>query len=635
MSYVIGTQSEFFAVAPTFDKVKRIPFPISTSAITGRTATGGNIGKRQYIIGGHTANVMIDEEYRCYKLGIPKPLLPPTVSAGGGAIPQIGYLRFFDEVTEERSPLSSGTAFTGDVNRAWSNLPTIVPGDSLLIEGTSDIAAGAVTGTLTNFTDLRPGDRVAITGATNHWARIRKIFSDELMEIDDLSMAGVGVALEAKVVPRVSHVELWLSANGALPRFVLRVRIGTTTVSESTAILALGEAETEAYTAMPFGALSVLYNQRLAVAGVAGHEDTIYLSIPGFPERHTGLKFITDYREPIVGMELHRKYILILCPESAYILQGVADEDFVLDPVEADVGGFGPSCRVNGVVYHASRDGIMAFNGAFHQALPTRKTEWAKACVDRQAPMENGFFAVNPHDETIQYYPNPWFEDDLEKRPTVWVGSYGSVAATGTGEIAPPEWFSDTATMGGELVTSARYMVPQGARSGKFFRGTMVGKVFSENELGGIPLEGIVARIVLRHEMLNDPGGKIDEAKTLSQIWSYIVAEFSPYTVGVWAGDEYAYPLDLQDGLGGVQGSAFRSDNIPAGQQETPLSPGITGIYADKTVNVHPEWEINARGWTLEYTMPNPIDVVFLGYGGLVQMTGLATRYVKWVRGGV
>jgi hypothetical protein len=187
------------------------------------------------------------------------------------------------------------------VSRAWSNLPTEVPGDSVLLDGTCTIVAGVITTVPPNgWENLRPGDRVAISTALNRWARIRDVVTKTL---DDTGIAGVGVSLVAKVQSRASHVELWVSVDGSLPRIVFRVPIGTTSVSESTATLALGEAEIESFTDMPYGAGCVLYNQRQIIFGVEGHLDKLFLSILGFPERYGGLSFTTEYNEPIVGAD--------------------------------------------------------------------------------------------------------------------------------------------------------------------------------------------------------------------------------------------------------------------------------------------------------------------------------------------
>jgi hypothetical protein len=52
---------------------------------------GGNMGRRQYIVGGHTANLVIDEQHRCLRQGMRAPVTGPTVTAGSGSNVQIGY----------------------------------------------------------------------------------------------------------------------------------------------------------------------------------------------------------------------------------------------------------------------------------------------------------------------------------------------------------------------------------------------------------------------------------------------------------------------------------------------------------------------------------------------------------------
>lgn len=416
-TYTFGTggrgnfSGRLYWVSPNFGVSKRLYLPQHCSAIE-RHPSVSSYGPRQYLIGGHTRNILIDEDLRVLRQGMQPPPLP-AFTLGAGALPMVGYLRTYDEITGERSSLSAGVSLVGGLPRTWATLPTIVDSEELTLEGTATFVAGVVTGVKTNFSELRPGDRVADAAALTRWTQVRSITSELSMIVDDTAMASAGVALVAKPVYRASHLEGWVSVSGSLPRFVWRARIGTPgPIVESIATLALGEALVDSYEPMPTGAFSVIFNDRQVVAGVPGHLDSVYLSDVGFLERHAGLVLRTDFGEPIVGLFCYGTYVVVLAAtddgESSYRLQGYTDEDYELRTLAAKSGGIGHhgNREIPGeIVVVPSSQGMQLFNGAFHPAMPTRETEWLEDCGANIAAFEGGFAAVNPRNKTYLFAP--------------------------------------------------------------------------------------------------------------------------------------------------------------------------------------------------------------------------------------
>jgi len=391
-----------------WSKSRRIHLPPHCAAVENHPS-GENYLSRQYLVGGHSRNIVIDEMFRASVQGILPPPAP-TVTSGAGTVAQIGYLRFYDEITGERSSLSSGsTTFTGDVNRVWTALPTVVPGEIIVIDGTADIAAGVVTGSATNFHELRPSDRIANAAVLTRWAQVHVVASSVSMTIDDTAMAGSGITLAVKPVSRVSHVELWVSIGGALPRFIMRVRIGTTTVTENVATLALGEALIDSYEMMPKGTYNVIYNSRQIVSGVVGQRDRIFVSPIGYPERYGGLNFQTKYGEPVVGLIRTRDYVIILCQKSSYRLQGYLEDDFALTILDPEIGGLGHGGNAvcGGRVFIPSREQIQTFDGSFTPANPSRQSEWAKNVRDFDDAYQSGVAIVDPEGQNYRFMPFP------------------------------------------------------------------------------------------------------------------------------------------------------------------------------------------------------------------------------------
>lgn len=618
-----------------FSQYRRIYFPPGIGAINRQSSTV-RFGNRLYITGGYTGNLIIDEHFRCSRQGILPPDEPPDVSAGAGSQAQIGYLRYYDEVTGERSPLSGGTSFTGNDTRTWINLPTVVPGEEVALEGTATIAAGVVTGsTSANYDVLRPGDKIARESDQTRWGRVRSLTNQTSFVIDDTTLtAVVAEPLVAKIISRVSHIELWVSVDGSLPRFVLRVRLGVGSVTETTPVLSLGEAETEPFEAMPVGSMNVIYNKRQIIAGVEGHPDTVYLSVINYPERTEGLKFRTPYGETIVGLFKHGDYVVVLCPNSSYRLQGLSDDDYVLDVLDPDVGGLGhrTNVRVKGRTFVPNADGWNVFNGAFHPVIPTRETEWQKRVEFNPTAYEQGFATVNKSDKTIQFYPNVDYLHSTVQPDPVLVGDYTSVGSDGSGGVTPPEWVNDTNTTPGASntakVTFAQYLKVGGQKVGKFYRGDETGKIWVEDDETALHCDAI---IVLPALNFADPGGNIREGKMLIRAWSYIRAEQSEVTLNLWPGDEYACPTprDIynQDGFEGTDiVDPVWSDTVGDSYLESTNGDGKPIVYAPKITHEHPVIRKSGRCHTLEYVFEAALRVEFYGCS-LIVGPGEISRY--------
>lgn len=632
MSFIAGTthlpvglrgqlSGALYFLPADFSTSKRLHFPPACAAID-HPFSGQNYGNRQYLVGAHTANLVIDEELRVHRQGMSAPNTLPSVAVGGGTTVQIVYNRFYDELTRERSPLSDGTTVTGNTTRTHSSLPTEVPNEQIIIEGTATFVAGTVTGVKTNFTDLRPGDRVAVSTALTRWTQVRSVTSDTSMVVDDTAMADAGVTLVAKPVSRASHVETWVAVSGALPRLSARVRIGTTTFVESVATLALGEAETVSFTAMPYGSMNVFYGDRQFVAGVEGHRDHVYASAIGFPERHEGLSFFTPYNEPIVGLLRYRDYVILLCPDSSYKLQGYTVDDYERSVLDAEIGGLGHSGNrvAEGRAFIPGRKGMQIFNGAFHPGIPTRRSEWSADYLANLTAWEYGFSAVNPNDGTYQFYPvASKLVSPYGQKAWVYVAQYDAVGPAAGGGITNPEWLSDRHDANGSTnkVTFAAYLTPSGQKVGKMYRGTDTGKILEENEDDSVAFTG-TSIIVTRHDVMGDFGGAKGEGKRIIRHWSYVESEFTAWEARVWPGDERAYPPDQRQGAPNAVRTLIAGGDDVAASASSGTFAGYTIEHEALTVHHHiVEKNACGRGFSFEFRFTNPRAVKFYGLGGV------------------
>lgn len=612
----------------------RIYLPPATAA-TGKRPCGSMYQNRAYMVGGHTANLVVDEDFRCFRQSLPAPNQAPSVAVGAGTTQQICYTRFFDEVTNEISPLSDGTTVTGNVTRVWTALPTEVPNEVVPVEGTTTFAAGALTGVKSNYGDLRPHDRIAVSTDLTRWAQIKTITSNLAMTIDDTGMVGAGVSLVARPFSRASHIELWVAVQGALPRRAVRVRIGTTSVTEATPALALGVAETLSFTAMPRGEFSIIYNDRQLVAGVDAHRDTLYLSAIGQPERYEGLAFRTGYGEPIVGMFRYHDYVVLLCPPrrehpggSSYKLQGYTEDDYVRVVLDPDYGGLGHhgNMVVNGRAYVPGPKGLQLFNGAWHPAMPKRKSEWTRKYKAARVAFDEGFSVVNPDDQTYHFYPRAdWLhpgEGDgpgsitpgppVPTEPAAWIGHYDRVGPLAGGSIVSPAWTNDSmgtpdqaaGSPDNGFVTYAAYLTAAGERVGTLCHGSSKGRVYL-NDRGSFVGTATWATYFHHH---GDPGGDVHEGKLLLRVHDYLVKETGSGAalIRIWAGDEFCYPTDEDgDPAQPVFSADILASNLTVG--DLTYAPTVCRTF---------KVERPGRGFVFEHVYVDPDHLEWIGLSG-------------------
>lgn len=639
-----------------FNLRTRILLPPAVSAIR-RKASARLYAKRLYFTGHFTENVLLDEHYRLLRQGIRAPIQLPSVSVGAGTTQQTCYLSFYDELTGERSSLSEGRAVTGNTTRTWSNLPTSVPGDILRCEGVVNktLASAVVTGVgvpaKTNFDMFRPGDRVLFAATPSRWTTVKTITSSSQMEVDDLGIAAVNDTLSFLAATRVTHVELWVSVSGTLPRLAARVRLGTTGVVESVPTLSLGEAFLENFEPMPPGTMNAIYADRQLVAGVPHREDELFLSPLFFPERWGGLSFKTRFGEPITGVIGADDYAQVLTPESSYILQGYTEDDLTLTVSDPALGAFGhlTNLQVEANNWLPNRKNFYVFTGgAWKPALVDRQTEWNDSFQAAPRAFAEGQTVYNPNDNTVQFYP--YYKSGTLPRENIWVADFSSIKFDAGGEIVQPAWMdddyrsvleADVNETGRQAVSHywgyAAYLIPDGQAVGKLYRVEFPeGQIYYEDPTVAFHRDAVVK---MRHELwseeADDAGGDtIDHGWKLDKLWLGVRSEDTAWKVGVWAGDEYAAevtPMGVEDtariniaaptwGFMQVAASLLR-DDLDAQYLGLTVNPRR---WAPKTV--HPfQPKIDGRGHTIEVRFLLPKNAQFLGVMG-VCIPGRASR---------
>lgn len=352
-----------------------VPLPYGVVSLKS-PASVCNYAGRLYITGAYSYNTVLDEQHRMWRQGIMPAAEIPDVTGSGVANGNYAYYSWFDEYTNERSPLSKGLEIGDTAPRTWSNLPTRPPDD--IYAAADDVTSTTgndftypVGGTGNRLYQLRPGDKMSVDGGA--WSQCA--FFNPLMF--DRAMGANVAPASCVVVPvtRATHLELWLSLDGDLPRLAMRVAVGTTTVVESTTVDQLGEAYITAFQRFPRCRFNTIYHDRQVMAGDAENPDTVYLSALFFPERYEGLLFRTRDGQSVTGLLATRDYCLVFTRNTTYILQGYTDSDYSMTVVDQSLGSVGHNCNIviHGNPYVWTEKGPFMFNGQWHPLSPENR----------------------------------------------------------------------------------------------------------------------------------------------------------------------------------------------------------------------------------------------------------------------
>jgi len=651
----------------------KIGHPFLTTA-DGTKASMVKYRDRIYGVGGFGSHWVFDEHYRIYKQTIPAPTSPPSVSTTAGGVSCIAYLTFYDSNTNERSSLSGGFTFTwnNSANRTWT-LPTYVQRERTVIRGdTTANATTTITGSGTQFFLLRVGDKIALSSAPTVFATITAIASNTSLTVDQPLGDGTTQEILAQAYSRASHVELWLSVDGADPRFVTRRQLGATTAVEAVATLALGEVAPDDFSEFPKGAFNAIYHDRQIISGDAKNPDTVYLSEIFFPERYAGVSFRTRNGERVTGLLPCRDVLLVFTASSTYRLQGYTEDDFELVLDDPDIGcitHFGLAV-IYGNAWTPDQKGIFMWNGSYHQMLDNNKKYWQLDYKRHPADYEDGFAVHDPNEYTYTFFmnryiyslpedsiPNDWpFVDILQDaRCTLgWVGNYEETTPQVEGTYGQAKWSFDFLD---RIIPTAGVLSDAGGKRTDVYFGACDGlirtkDIFNADDDGDLYGKRFIVQT--KHYYFDDPGGKGYDGKRLLEFWSYLESEHTNWTVAVIGGDEKAWYktmvlfendqvqgvapfLELWPELRGipyrrsfnVSGAdwydevagtwAFTLDGSPPVPNETvvPTPPYSINVYVPQTVHVHAPEKVSGRGFTFIYFAATPVKVEFRGVGGI------------------
>lgn len=592
-----------------------------------------------YLAGGLSMNSRITKRFNLVIQGIIAPSNEIVNAAGAGS--QVGfratgsgltgimipYISWWDDLTQERSPLSEAGPSVNFANKAalWDNLPTDPPEQQYTAPGqTTANATTTINGVGTNWTFfIRIGDRVALSSNLAVYTRVLAV-TDTQLTVATAIGNGTTQQVLVRRNPRATHIELWRSVDGSLPRFVDRFEIGTTTITEATAVGDLGEAFTEDFEQFPRCKFNVIWNDRQVMAGDEENPSRVYVSLVGLPERKSlTIDLVTRNGEPVVGLGVVRSTLIIFGPTSSYVVNGYTEDDISMDLAQPQIGLVSHFSlqNIHGNLWIPTNLGPFVCDGS--SWIPMNediKFSWVNDYQNRPEVYENSFAIHDPIRHVYKIYLGLHPLTNLEGydiKYTWLVLDITPCIPQEGGSLGQPNFSFDTAPINYD---SAFLLAPAGARRSDLFMGACNGSVYRANVGRGVEVsDGLDSNdnpimrsclIVTPADTYGDIGGNFAEGKNFKRLDLFLQNEDAQCGLELYPGDEYAYPVygDLE-----IVGPAY-SELIPPGE-EIIVKDNVDVTMAPRTVfNVPTLNGITGRALTIAIRQAPAGDLRYRGY---------------------
>lgn len=410
--------------------------------------------------------------------------------------------------------------------------------------------------------------------------------------------------------PRATHVRMYRSDGGTLPKLDVEVALGTTTISSrvSTAALAgrtalpnFDDSLTLERGIPPYARFIASYHDRVWFAGNPVYPGRLYYSKLFEPEGVGASSFVdTRDGEAITAVQRVADQLLIFTRRACYSLQGYSalgpTADIRLAKASPNIGCISHhACvNINDRLWFPSEQGVYCFDTTFRFVMKDLRSYWKDAFTDDQDTFLK-CVAEDDHENMVYKLLIPYEEGSFS-----FVANYEYFDPAVGGGQDQPRWSFDTRA---REDTAMGKMFKVGNKV-SLYTGSADGYVREENvdtdTTDDSDTDGKLTEIVSKHFYFDDPGGSSEDGKTLKGLWSYVQGENNDWEVRVYSGYETAYETDSE-------AHTFIDKLTPT------ESPG----KVPKTVHHHnrPN-KCSGHGFTMVWLAPGGSDWRFRGFGG-------------------
>jgi hypothetical protein len=359
------------------------------------------------------------------------------------------------------------------------------------------------------------------------------------------------------------------------------------TVDESVATLALGEAFTQTFSKFPRCNVNAMYRQRQFLCGHSQYPNRVYYSLVNDPENMEGY-LETRTGEPAIALFVVRDQLYVGCPGSIQKIQGFTSTDFEVTIAEPQIGVINNASIkvIHGYAIVPSQTNWYLCSGAFTPIGNAYQRTWRKEYQANRAAYEDSFAADFRDDNIYELFiggdqaliQRELDEDNVADVESVsYVLDYSTLLPQAGGTFAPPELSIDVRRRSYDFAFSAA--VPGSSRKDTYL-GACNGQVYKQTSAedpdstadddGDTYNKKLTIKDGVR--FLGDPGGNDLDGKKFHTYWAYITNENNVTTLELRVGDESCDTLIVP---------SFEV-SIPVGLSVTVVTDGATTTTTTK-----------------------------------------------------
>lgn len=349
--------------------------------------------------------------------------------------------------------------------------------------------------------------------------------------------------------PRVTHIGLFRSTDGSLPRLVMIRQVGVTVVTEATALGDLGFAVTDSWDRFERCRYNEVWHDRQVMSGDDQHPTAIYLSLVGFPERQSSLSLSTKSGQKVVGLVVVRDTLVVLCQRASEIISGYTEDDLSIEIAQSQIGCVSHHgvVVIHGMAWIPTHLGYYLCDGAgWFFGMKDVSNRWIREYKTFPNNYERMWAVHDPVRQALKAYVGDHVDVGAS---TYWIASYPDTLSILGGTYGQPKWSYDSSERG---YSAAGVLGVPGSSRVDLFTGTdaITSIVYRENDATDLTddddVELRTADWYTGAMTFGEEGGHGAKGKLFTDLTVWINANNCAFRVRAYGGGDTAVVFDPQ-----------------------------------------------------------------------------------------
>lgn len=396
---------------------------------------------------------------------------------------------------------------------------------------------------------------------------------------------------------RTTHVGLWVSEGGGVPKYVTEVTYGTATLTEDISAYgafwlttAGGAVYTTARNVPPYARFVRKYHGRAWYSGNPDYPYRIWFSEIDEMES-VGSNNYRDMlgRETVTGLAVRGDELVAFSLNSAQSIKGYTNQDLVMRYINEEVGAvshFGIQ-NIRGRLWIPAVDGVWIYDGGWRYMMDDLRTYWRDAYRADPAGYQRSYATHNPAYSIYKL--------NIPGSPAhVYVAFYQPIEPSLGGDDQQPWWSVDrqnrAITVFGGLRDDNGLALSYNGGTDGYVREEEV--TTDRTDDGDTGQKEVVVQT--KHLYYGDQSGGSMKGKSAKEATLFIRSDSQPVEVSAYGGDDPA-----AEGKPAWGPHAIQTRKVESGVSETSKLIRPVGL--------------SGKGHTIELRVKNPLDFEFRG----------------------